>query len=262
MSTSQLAFEESRTDLNYRESIVYISLYHVHDPTIHGRGKSWADAEIDTEANGDVGDGRILNYVLIDGQEHFKSREFSSPEKPSIAPGMKLFFESETTFLPDLIKDANTAFEDSPVNKKSVIFSSTYMESKSTELHHLFDSFLPSKHIQSYEERIKKLRKDAVEEDITINEVSVAGFWNFIFLVPNVVRGGLYLTEDGNLRAAWNDKTEDHVGIEFLDEQKVLYVIFKDTEDGGFDDEADYSDIEGVISKIKNFRLMPLLTNV
>ena len=129
-------------------------------------------------------------------------------------------------------------------------------------LRELLSEYLSLGAIQSYKDRIEELRVDAAEEGISINETSIDGFGNFIHSIPGIVRGGLFLTEQGNLRAAWNDDSEDHVGLEFLDEQRVLYVIFRDSGDGNFDDEADYSDIGGVISKIQGYNLMHLLTDV
>ena len=52
-------------------------------------------------------------------------------------------------------------------------------------------------------------------------------FWPFIESVPRLNKAGLFLLDNGNLRAVWRGKNKTHVGVEFLGEQDVRYVIFK-----------------------------------
>ena len=120
---------------------------------------------------------------------------------------------------------------------------------------------LYSDDIQSYLDRLQELREDAIDENIEVNENSVAGFRKFLNSAPYVVRGGLFLMENGNLRATWNVKAGDHVGLEFLDYEKVIYVAFKYHEDGSAKRNADYIAIKDIFPLLKEFELDFLLTD-
>ena len=115
--------------------------------------------------------------------------------------------------------------------------------------------------IQSYLDRLQELREDAIDENIEVNENSVAGFRNFLGLVPKIVRGGLFLTQEGNLVATWDDNSENSVSLEFLDENKIMYIMFAKNSDGRNEDEANYADIDDVLPKICKFNLVHLLTD-
>ena len=78
----------------------------------------------------------------------------------------------------------------------------------------------------AYSERIRVLRREARLEGYAINSASEAAFWKFFFGVPNIRRGRLVLLENGNLRAVWKRGNDAHIGLQFLDQQSVQYVIF------------------------------------
>ncbi len=78
----------------------------------------------------------------------------------------------------------------------------------------------------AYSERIRVLRQEARLEGYAINTASETAFWKFFFGVPNIRRGRLVLLENGNLRVVWKGENQAHIGLQFLDEQLVQYVLF------------------------------------
>ena len=112
----------------------------------------------------------------------------------------------------------------------------------------------------SYASRIEFLREEAAEEGITFNENSRRDFWTFIELVPFVRRGRLFLMDNGDLRAVWDDNEDNLVGIQFLGNSSARYVIFKRRTESGFVSRVAGSDtLNGVITQIKAFELDALL---
>ena len=80
---------------------------------------------------------------------------------------------------------------------------------------------------QAYKARIDMLRIAATLEEIGMNEASVNDFWSFIRSSHFSRQAGLALMDNGNIRAVWKGKDESHLGLHFLGEQQVQYVIFK-----------------------------------
>lgn len=80
---------------------------------------------------------------------------------------------------------------------------------------------------QAYRARIDKLRTAATGEEIEINEASVSDFWTFIRTALFSRQAGLALMENGNIRAVWKGVEDSHIGLHFLGEQQVQYVIFR-----------------------------------
>lgn len=80
---------------------------------------------------------------------------------------------------------------------------------------------------QAYDARIDMLRMAAAAEEIEMNEASVNDFWSFIGSAHFSRQAGLALMENGNVRAVWKGEEDSHLGLHFLGEQQVQYVIFK-----------------------------------
>lgn len=81
-----------------------------------------------------------------------------------------------------------------------------------------------------YLRRITELREYSAEEDaLEINPDSEADFWSFIQPLLTARQAWLFLMDDGNLRAVWDDDNDDdiHLALEFLGRQQVHYVIFR-----------------------------------
>lgn len=77
-----------------------------------------------------------------------------------------------------------------------------------------------------YLSRIEFLREEAAAEGVIFNKDSERDFWTFIELFPFVRRGSLFLMENGNLRAVWDDDEGNLLGIQFLGNSLARYVVF------------------------------------
>ena len=80
---------------------------------------------------------------------------------------------------------------------------------------------------QAYRFRIDALRSSAALDGLEVNEFSVRDFWSFIGSLDLSRQAGLALMDNGNMRAVWKGKDDSHLGLHFLGEQQVQYVIFK-----------------------------------
>ena len=112
----------------------------------------------------------------------------------------------------------------------------------------------------SYTRRIDELRGYGELEDVRINVNSERGFWSFVPSMPTKNKAQLVLMDNGNLRAIWKDSGSNHIGIQFLGQNSVEYVIFKrraDSEDisrvSGIDT------LEGIKRQIHAFDLTSLV---
>jgi hypothetical protein len=85
----------------------------------------------------------------------------------------------------------------------------------------------PRKIHKDYSLRIEVLRSDAEDDGFVLNEASERDFWHYIRSVPFAQKAGLVLVDNGDLRAVWKGDDESHLGIQFLGNQWVEYVIFK-----------------------------------
>jgi hypothetical protein len=80
---------------------------------------------------------------------------------------------------------------------------------------------------QAYKVRIEYLRTEAELDGFTVNEVSEKDFWSFFRSMPFLRKAGVILMDNGNLRAVWRDEHKSRLGLQFLGDQSVEYVIFK-----------------------------------
>jgi hypothetical protein len=80
---------------------------------------------------------------------------------------------------------------------------------------------------QAYRDRIESLRSDAEIEGFTVSSKSERDLWSFIRSIPFARRANLVLLENGNLRAVWDGEDNSHLGLQFLGEHTVQYVIFR-----------------------------------
>ncbi len=78
-----------------------------------------------------------------------------------------------------------------------------------------------------YRSRIKELCAYAMDDGYALRPESERGFWNFFGGGPRLRRCELVLIDNGNLRAVWQDEQETHVGLQFLGDDIVQFVIFK-----------------------------------
>ena len=78
-----------------------------------------------------------------------------------------------------------------------------------------------------YRSRIKTLCAYAMDDGYSLRPESERDFWNFFGGEPRLRRFELVLIDNGNLRAAWRDDQDTHVGLQFLGDDIVQFVIFK-----------------------------------
>ncbi len=88
-------------------------------------------------------------------------------------------------------------------------------------------AMLKEKQYQVYRNRIEVLRSDAQPDGFAMNEASEADFWSFIESISSAQKAGLVLLDNGNLRAVWKGEDGSHLGLQFLGNRLVEYVIFK-----------------------------------
>ena len=80
---------------------------------------------------------------------------------------------------------------------------------------------------QAYQRRIEFLCREAALDGFTMNADSERDFWAFIRSIPGSQKASLVLWDNGHLRAVWKGTEESHLGLRFLGDQRIEYVIFK-----------------------------------
>lgn len=114
--------------------------------------------------------------------------------------------------------------------------------------------------LQAYQTRIEALRAEAAQDGYDLRSASERDFWRFIRSEPFIRKGNLVLLDNGNLRAVWKDEGGTHVGVQFLGDQTVQYVIFKRRgAAGAISRVAGRDSIEGVLRQIAAFDLRSLI---
>ena len=111
-----------------------------------------------------------------------------------------------------------------------------------------------------YRSRIKTLCAYAMDDGYSLRPESERGFWNFFGGEPRLRRFELVLIDNGNLRAVWQDEQETHVGLQFLGDDFVQFVIFKRRCPSRPNSRVVGRDtVAGLKSQIQAFGLQPLL---
>lgn len=81
--------------------------------------------------------------------------------------------------------------------------------------------------LHAYKARVEYLRSEAELDDIIVNEASERDFWLFVRSMPFLRKAGVILMDNGNLRAVWSGEDKSRLGLQFLGDQSVEFVIFK-----------------------------------
>jgi len=76
-------------------------------------------------------------------------------------------------------------------------------------------------------QRLQFLRVEAEIENVPFSESSQAALWSFLQEAEPSARPRLYLNENGNLRALWKNSDGEQIGLEFLGNHAIRYVIFR-----------------------------------
>ena len=114
-------------------------------------------------------------------------------------------------------------------------------------------------HSQAYEARINALRAYAAEDDDIerVNEDSINDFWTFMQAADFSRQAGLVLLDSGDLRAVWRENAGHDVGLRFLGNQEILYVMFKRGSEGQIAERsAGKGSFNGVMKQIKKLNLL------
>lgn len=113
---------------------------------------------------------------------------------------------------------------------------------------------------QSYKKRIEDLRSDAALDGFNINEASEREFWSFVYELPVFRVGDLVLADNGNLHVEWEGELDAHLGLQFLGNGMIQYVIFRHRPHSKrISRVAGRDNLDGVKRQIRNFDLETLL---
>ena len=111
-----------------------------------------------------------------------------------------------------------------------------------------------------YQGRIGDLNAYGADEGVSLNEASLMDFWAFVRSAGYTRRGGLALMRNGNLRAVWKGDDGEHLGLHFLGNQTVNYVIFKRRPGStGVSRAAGNDTFDGIKKQIRAFNLTSLV---
>ncbi|MDE0304966.1 MAG: hypothetical protein OXI87_08795 [Albidovulum sp.] len=80
---------------------------------------------------------------------------------------------------------------------------------------------------QAYWTRILVLQYAGEQDGYCLNSASEYHFWRFVSSEPRLRKGNLVLVDNGNLRAVWKDGQGTRLGLQFLDDGMIQFVIFK-----------------------------------
>ena len=81
--------------------------------------------------------------------------------------------------------------------------------------------------VSAYDDRISVLEQQACAEGYFLNSGSKESLQDFFRTNPLMRLGRLALLENGNLRAVWKGDGVSHIGLQFLDNGLIQYVLFK-----------------------------------
>ena len=81
--------------------------------------------------------------------------------------------------------------------------------------------------VSAYDDRISVLEEQACVEGYFLNSGSKEALQDFFRNNPLIRLRRLALLENGNLRAVWKGDDASHVGLQFLDNGLIQYVLFK-----------------------------------
>lgn len=115
------------------------------------------------------------------------------------------------------------------------------------------------RHRAAWEKRIEDLRSWAAEDGEPFRSESERDFWTFVETTPDVRRGSLVLTDDGNVRAVWEDDAGARVALQFLGGGIVRYVLFGPRPRTPDSHVAGRDDFDGIRHRIAGFGLHSLM---
>jgi hypothetical protein len=108
-------------------------------------------------------------------------------------------------------------------------------------------------HHESIETQVEELRRHATEEEEAFSEDSAAAALRFCHDLAADREPAIFLMANGNLRAVWQNEARDQIGIQFMANGLLQYVILRDRdgmtlkalgEDVSFDRVRDTVDVQ------------------
>ena len=116
--------------------------------------------------------------------------------------------------------------------------------------------------IRAYEDRLGFIEKIGLTEGIELNINSETDFWEFIDASQFSRQAELVFIGEGNIRAIWEDEDENFLGLHFLGNRRIIYVVFKQHPDGkDITTETGVESFEGTKEKIFQFGLTHLVNS-
>lgn len=112
----------------------------------------------------------------------------------------------------------------------------------------------------AYRRRIEALRSDAALDGLAVNESSEKDFWSFVKSLPSARQAEVVLVDNGNLRAIWDGEDGSHIGLQFLGDCTLQYVLFRPRNGTRrISRVAGRDTFDGVQQQVRTFELEPLL---
>jgi hypothetical protein len=83
------------------------------------------------------------------------------------------------------------------------------------------------------EARLCELRLDAESNGALFSDASLHDLRAFLDTVPLARRPAIFLLDNGNLRTLWKNEANEQVGLQFLGNDRVQFVIFSQRQKSG-----------------------------
>ena len=114
--------------------------------------------------------------------------------------------------------------------------------------------------VSEIEKRIALLKNEATEAGDPFNAPSERDFVHFVNSHRQLRRPSIYLVDNGNLRAVWNNAAGLHLGLQFLGGAQVQFVIFAKRSDAAdVVRSAGRDTLKGIERQITSFDLAELV---
>jgi len=84
------------------------------------------------------------------------------------------------------------------------------------------------------ESRLRELRADAESNGEPFSDASLSDLRAFLDSLPLATRPAIFLLDSGNLRALWKNDAKEQVGLQFLGNGEVQFVIFSQRQNPPF----------------------------
>ncbi len=114
--------------------------------------------------------------------------------------------------------------------------------------------------LNAYQARLSALQNFAVDDGYSLNQGSVDDFWLFVRTEHDIRKGSVVIIDNGNLRMMWMDRQVSQLGLQFLGNNEIQYVIFKQRHNARHVSRVAGRDtLEGVKRQIDAFDLTSML---